>query len=295
MQVLLDQFLDFVMLERGLSPHTHEAYRRDLEHFTHWLQAQRIRSLHQLTRKDITHYLLSEKDRALATATLARRLVAIKVFLRFLEQEGLLDHNVADAMDTPRLWKMLPQCLSPEQVDRLLAAPDHTTHRGARDRVGLELLYGTGLRISELAHLTVDNIHLDERYIRCIGKGNKERVVPFGHTAQQQVQDYLDFHRPALLKERFCEQLLVTRRGTGFTRQGLWKLIKAHALAAGITQRVTPHTLRHSFASHLLARGAQLRVIQEMLGHADIATTQIYTHVDANRLKTVHHQYHPRA
>ncbi len=295
MQALLDQFLDYIALERGLSPHTHEAYRRDLTHFIQWLQARRIQSLSTLTRKHITQYLLSEKDRQLATATLARRLVAIKVFLRFLEQEGLLDQNVADAMDTPRLWKMLPHSLSPEEVDRLLDAPDATTHRGARDQACLELLYGTGLRISELAHLTLDNVHMAARYIRCVGKGDKERVVPFGHTAQNRLQDYLDFHRPALLKERFCEQVFVTRRGTGFTRQGLWKLIKAYALQAGIAKKVTPHTLRHSFASHLLARGAQLRVIQEMLGHADIATTQIYTHVDPNRLKSIHHQYHPRA
>jgi integrase/recombinase XerD len=295
MQALIDQFTDYVALERGLSEQTRLAYQNDLQQFVRFLQRHEVRSLNQVTRRHITDFLMSEKDRDLATTTLARRLVAIKVFTRFLLQEGLLTQDVAEAMDSPRLWKYLPDTLSPEEVDRLLDAPSEDTHRGCRDRTWLELLYGTGLRVSELAALKVTDLHLEEKYLRCIGKGNKERVVPFGNQAQAALGEYLLMHRPALLKQRACEQVFVTQRGTGFSRKGLWKLIKQYARAAGITQNVTPHTLRHSFAGHLLARGAQLRVIQEMLGHADIATTQIYTHVDQARLQSIHTRFHPRA
>lgn len=295
MQALIDQFMDHLALERGLSLNTLDGYRRDLERFAAFLAAQGVHSMNDVQRKQITQFLLSEKDREMATTTLARRLVAVKVFMRFLQQEGLIGENVADAMDHPRLWKLLPDTLSPAQVDALLAAPDATTDHGARDRALLELWYGTGLRVSELASLDVQDVHLDERYIRCIGKGDKERVVPFGEKARALIEDYHHVHRPALLKEQTCNRLFVTRRGTGFSRKGLWKLVKVYTHKAGIAQNVTPHTLRHSFASHLLAHGAPLRVIQEMLGHADIATTQIYTHVDQGRLKSIHHQYHPRA
>ncbi len=295
MQALIDQFTDYVALERGLSPHTCEAYRSDLERFVHFLQSRKVSTLNDVTRRHITDFLMAEKDRDMATSTLARRLVSIKVFSRFLQQEGLLDRNVADAMDSPRLWKVLPDTLSTAEVDRLLNAPSGDTPRGYRDRALLELLYGTGLRVSEMADLRVSDLHLGEKYLRCIGKGNKERVVPFGDKALAVLNEYIAVHRPALLKGRPAEALFVTRRGTAFSRKGLWKLIKTHARTAGITKNVTPHTLRHSFASHLLAHGAQLRVIQEMLGHADIATTQIYTHVDQGRLKSIHTQYHPRA
>ncbi len=295
MQALIDQFTDYVALERGLSPHTREAYRSDLERFVHFLQSRKVATLNDVSRRHITDFLMAEKDRDMATSTLARRLVAIKVFARFLQQEGLLDQNVADAMDSPHLWKVLPDTLTPNEVERLLDAPRADTHQGFRDRTLLELLYGTGLRVSEMAALRVTDLHLDEKYLRCIGKGNKERVVPFGAKALNLLHEYLDIHRPALLKSQTSDILFLTRRGAGFSRKGIWKLIKVHARAAGITKNVTPHTLRHSFAGHLLAHGAQLRVIQEMLGHADIATTQVYTHVDQGRLKSIHAQYHPRA
>lgn len=295
MQALIDQFTDYIALERGLSPHTREAYRSDLERFVHFLQSRKLATLNEMTRRHVSDYLMAEKDRDMAVSTLARRLVSIKVFARFLQQEGLLDRNVAEAMDSPRLWKMLPDTLTPAEVERLLNAPKGESPLAFRDRALLELLYGTGLRVSELAHLRVTDLHLDEKYLRCIGKGNKERVVPFGEKALTVLNEYLAVHRPALLKGQTSDTLFLTRRGTAFSRKGIWKLIKTHAHRAGITKNVTPHTLRHSFAGHLLARGAQLRVIQEMLGHADIATTQIYTHVDQGRLKSIHAQYHPRA
>lgn len=295
MHPLIDQFSDYIALERGLSEHTRAAYRADLERFVDHLAAHQITSMNDVRHKHILQFLMAERDRNLATTTLARRLVAIKVFMRFLQQEGLLNEDAAAAMDSPRLWKRLPGTLSTDEVDRLLAAPDPDTVRGRRDRAWLEILYGTGLRVSELAHLRLADLHLEERYLRCIGKGNKERVVPFGRRALETLEDYLTHDRPQLLKHQTSDFVFLTRRGTGFSRKGLWKLIKWYAQQAGITQTVTPHTLRHSFASHLLAHGAQLRVIQEMLGHADIATTQVYTHVDQNRLKAIHQQFHPRA
>lgn len=295
MQAMIEQFIDHISLERGMSDHTRDAYRSDLDRFAQFLQSRRIDSLNEVTRRHITDFLLHEKARQLAAATLSRRLVSIKVFMRFLQHEGLLDENMADAMDSPRLWKLLPETLSPAEVDRLLDAPAADTDRGGRDRALLELWYATGLRVSELAALKLTDVHLAERYLRCTGKGNKERVVPFGDKARRILEDYIQAHRPALLRHRECDQVFVTRRGTGFSRKGLWKLVKTHTRGAGLGKRVTPHTLRHSFASHLLSHGAPLRVIQEMLGHADIATTQIYTHVDQQRLKSIHHQYHPRA
>jgi integrase/recombinase XerD len=295
MLVLVDQFSDFLRLERGLSPNTRMAYRDDLDRFVQFLQRRSVQSINEVNRRHIMDFLLAEKDRDMAPATLARRLVAIKVFLRYLQQEGLLNESVAEAMDGPRLWNYLPDTLTTQEVDRLLDTPDPTTHRGFRDRTWLELLYGTGLRVTELAHLDVTDLHLDEKYLRCVGKGDKERVVPFGDRARVMLQEYINLHRPAILKQRPATALFLTRRGVAFSRKGLWKLIRAYALQAGIHKRVTPHTLRHSFASHLLQHGAPLRVIQEMLGHADIATTQIYTHVDQSRLKSIHKQFHPRA
>jgi integrase/recombinase XerD len=295
MHALVDQFADYVALERGLSENTRAAYHADLTRFIQFLQSRKVSSLNDVTRRHISDYLMAEKDRDMATATLARRLVAIKVFVRFLLQEGLLSKDVAEAMDSPRLWKYLPDTLSPDEVDRLLRAPPIDSHRGFRDTTLLELMYGTGLRVSEVAMLRVTDLHMDEKYLRCVGKGNKERVVPFGGKAQTCLREYMDDHRPALLKFKDSEILFITQRGTGFSRKGIWKLIKHYTREAGITKNVTPHTLRHSFAGHLLAHGAQLRVIQEMLGHADIATTQIYTHVDQSRLKSIHRDFHPRA
>jgi integrase/recombinase XerD len=227
--------------------------------------------------------------------TTSRRLVAVKVFFRYLQSEGLVDRNVAEAMDTPKLWKVLPGVLSVKEVSALLASPAGDSPRAWRDRALLELMYATGLRVSEAAHLKVDDLHFDEGFLRCTGKGNKVRVVPFGETARRAVREYLERGRPELANPRTGRELFLTHRGRGFDRQSLWRLIKAHTRRAAIQKRVSPHTLRHSFASHLLANGAPLRVIQELLGHADIATTQIYTHVDQNRLRSVHAQFHPRA
>ena len=295
MLALVDRFLDFLAIERGLSPNTRAAYAGDLHALLGWLQGRGLNSINRVTRRHILDFLMAEKERGLAANSLSRRLVAIKVFLRFLQQENLLAFNVAEAMESPRLWKILPGTLSYKEVERLLAAPSEQSRFYLRDRALLETLYGAGLRVSELATLSVDDVHFDAGYIRCLGKGRKERVVPFGSGARNSLRLYLETLRPALAEGHASRALFLTRRGAAFTRQGIWKLIKQLTRQAGIAKRVSPHTLRHSFASHLLANGAPLRVIQEMLGHADIATTQIYTHVDPGRLQAIHAQYHPRA
>jgi integrase/recombinase XerD len=295
MDVLLEQFLDYLSLERGLSDNTRNAYGSDLAAFVGFLTQQGIRSVNGVRRKHVIDFLLDGKSRGLSSSSLARRLVAVKVFFRYLLQEGLLDLNVTDDMDSPRLWKVLPETLTNKEVDALLAAPGEGQRYALRDRALLETLYATGLRVSELAQLRIEDVHFDEGYLRCIGKGNKERVVPLGASAKAHIRQYLQEQRPALAGPESGTTLFLSSRGRPFSRSGLWKLMRNYALKAALGKKVTPHTLRHSFASHLLANGAPLRVIQEMLGHADIATTQVYTHVDPARLKTVHARFHPRA
>jgi integrase/recombinase XerD len=295
MHALVDQFLDHVTLERGLSDNTRQAYRADLDSFCRFLDTGGVRSFNDVKRKDVLDYLMSEKDRGLGVNSLSRRLVAVKIFFSYLLQEGMLGRNVTSVMESPRLWKVLPGVLSLREVERLLDAPAGEDRVALRDRALLELMYATGMRVSETAGLAVDDVHFDLGFLRCTGKGSKTRVVPFGSRARQALSRYLEQSRPRFPAARDERHVFLTYRGRGFTRKGLWKLIRARARAAGIGKPVSPHTLRHSFASHLLANGAPLRVIQEMLGHADIATTQIYTHVDEGRLKSVHARFHPRA
>lgn len=295
MQALLDQFLDYIALERGLSENTRLAYASDLRHFFAFLDKRKITSANDVTRKHILDCLLQAGDQGLSTNSISRRLVSIKIFFRYLQQEALISSNVTDAMDSPRLWKVLPSFLSTHEVEKLLAAPDETKRFGLRDKALIETLYGSGLRVSEASNLLLDNLHFDAGYLRCIGKGNKERVVPFGESARASLQRYLTESRPSLIKGQDPRAVFLNWRGKPLGRKGIWCLIRQYARKAGISKKLTPHTLRHSFASHLLANGAPLRIIQEMLGHADITTTQIYTHVDQARLKSVHEQFHPRA
>lgn len=295
MNALIDQFLDHVSLERGLSENTRKAYMADLQSFSHFLEGRQIRSFNDVGRKHVLDFLMGEKDRGLSVNSISRRLVALRVFFAFLQREGMLDRNVIEAMDSPKLWKVLPNVLSIKEVDRLLAAPAGNDRVSIRDRAMLELFYASGLRVSEVADLKLEDIHFDSGYLRCMGKGSKVRVVPFGEKSREKLVRYLNEARSAFAKEKADPQIFLTYRSSKFSRKGIWKLIKAYAKRAGIEKKVSPHTLRHSFASHLLANGAPLRVIQEMLGHADIATTQIYTHVDQGRLRAIHAQYHPRA
>lgn len=295
MKVLLDQFLDYLSLERGLSPHTRAAYGNDLSRFLLFLQRKAVTSINGVTRRHVLDYLMWEKDAGLGANSISRRLVAIRVFLRYLQQEGLLTGNVTETMDSPRLWKLLPSTLTPGEVERLLETPRLDRGYGLRDRAVLETLYGTGLRVSELAGLRVEDLHFDASYLRCLGKGGKERVVPLGGQAAAFLRRYIEDLRPRLLRGGTSAHVFLSNRGSALSRKTIWQMIRRVARDAGITKKVSPHTLRHSFASHLLSNNAPLRVIQEMLGHADIATTQIYTHVDASRLHDVHRQFHPRA
>ncbi len=294
MEALLQQFLDHVSLERGLSANTRAAYASDLRAFLVYLRGRKIGSLNDVRHPHVLDFLMEGREQALKTTTLARRLVAVKVFFRHLQQEGLLASNVAAIMDSPKLARYLPDFLSVREVELLLAQPDTDQRQGVRDRALLELLYGTGLRVSEAAGLEIDGLHFDGDYVRCMGKGRKERLVPLGATARTWLRRYLDEVRPILRGAEDSRHVFLGNRGGPLDRRQIWRLVKRYALKAGLAKNVHPHTLRHSFASHLLANEAPLRVIQEMLGHADIATTQIYTHVDAGRLKSVHEKFHPR-
>lgn len=295
MQALVDQFLDYTSLERGLSEHTRLAYSNDLAQWTAFLHRKNIHTANAITRRHILDYLMWEKDEGLSPASLARRLVSIRVFLRYLQQEGLLGINVTESMDSPKLWRLLPETLSPAEVERLLESPKLNRGLGLRDRAILETLYGTGLRVSELCGLALDHLHFDAGYLRCRGKGNKERIVPLGGKAASYIKRYLNELRPSLLRKSPADFVFLNNRGKKLDRRSVWRMIHRQATTAGLARKVSPHTLRHSFASHLLGHDAPLRVIQEMLGHADIATTQIYTHVDSSRIKSVHQKFHPRA
>lgn len=295
MRYLVDQFADYIALERGLSANTRSAYQSDLTKFIQYLERKKIVSLNAVRREDILEFLLFEKSHGLGINSLSRVFVAIKVFFRFLQREGLLTNNITETMDSPKIWKSLPATLSVKEVERLLAAPDSANPAAIRDHALLELLYATGLRVSELCGLTLDNLYFDAGYLRCTGKGQKERVVPFSEKAAEALKTYIESARPFFTKDPSNRAVFLSRRGRNISRKTVWKLIKRYAGKSGILKKISPHTLRHSFASHLLANNAPLRVIQEMLGHSDIATTQIYTHVDQSRLKAIHQKYHPRA
>ncbi len=293
-RVWLDAFAEYAASECHLADNTVAAYRRDLKRFFQWLGP---RLIPELTIRDLSDYAawLSQQD--LAPATLARHLVSLKVFFRYLQLEGVLRQNLAELLGSQKLWERVPKVLSPEQVDRLLDSPKPRDPLWRRDRALLELLYATGCRASELSHLRILDMHLDEGFCICRGKGNKERLVPLGARALEAVNVYLAEERPKLAHRAPVPPAwtLLSHRGRRLRRERIWELLKFYAQRVGIPPDVTPHTMRHSFATHLLAGGADLRQVQEMLGHASIATTQIYTHVDVTRLKAVHNKFHPRA
>jgi len=292
MDTLTDQFINYLRLERGLADNTIQAYSRDLSSFARFLEEQDLSPL-TVSRDQIIEYLNSLK-RSLSARSIARNISATRMFFRFLASEGHIRENPARLLETPRLSRKLPNVLSKEEVDRLLARPDPSTPAGSRDRAMLELLYATGLRVSELIGLKVLNVNLESGYLRTVGKGAKERLVPIGEKAIEAVRDYLSDGRSQMLRGANLPTLFLNFRGRPLTRQGFWKIIKQYGKALGIGKEITPHTLRHSFASHLLEGGADLRAVQVMLGHEDISTTQIYTHVTMKRLRELHEKYHPR-
>jgi integrase/recombinase XerD len=295
MDDLIDQFLNFLSVERGLAANTISSYRADLRKFAAYLEKTRAGGLDMVKKDDLTKYLLHLKDSGLSTNSISRNLAAIKTFWRFLVNERHVKENVAGFLESPKLWKKLPETLDVGEVDRLISAPDSRNWRGIRDKASLELLYGTGMRVSELVNLKVSNVNMDVGFIKCTGKGSKERIVPLGKSARDALKKYLDKSRTRLLKKGIQEKsLFLTRLGGSMSRQSFWKMIKSYARQVGIKKNISPHMLRHSFATHLLERGADLRIVQEMLGHADISTTQIYTHINKERLKSIHHKFHPR-
>jgi integrase/recombinase XerD len=291
---LLDHFLHYCAAECGLSSNTLEAYRADVEDFLAFVGARNEASLGALEAGQLVAYVEAGRKRGLAPGTVWRRLVSVRMFYRFLVMEGHVGSDPAEAFQTPRLWRRIPDVLSVEQVDRLLDAPPTDTPLGLRDRAALEMLYATGARASELCGLDVGDVNFEYGFVRCYGKRMKERLVPVGRRALDALRRYLKDGRPKLLRRRAESALLLTRTGRRMSRQALWQRVGKWARAAGLPGGVHPHTLRHSFATHLLSGGADLRSVQVMLGHADISTTEIYTHVDRSRLKAVHEKYHPR-
>lgn len=291
---LLDAFCDALWLEDGLARNTLESYRRDLRQFGEWLGANGERTLLQARQADLEAYL-AHKFAQRAKATSASRLLSsLKRFYRFLLRQGTIGSDPTLNIDSPKLPRGLPKSLTEEDVERLLAAPDVSRPLGLRNRAMLEVLYASGLRVSELVTLTLPQLSLDMGVVRVLGKGGKERLAPLGEEALEWVRRHLAEARPALLGGRTSDDLFVTARGAPMTRQAFWHLIKRHAKAAGIVKPLSPHTLRHAFATHLLNHGADLRVVQLLLGHSDISTTQIYTHVARERLKQLHEKHHPR-
>lgn len=291
---LLEFFLDYCSAECGLSANTLAAYRLDVTDFLNEMRLGDERALESLKPARLVDYVDSCRRRGLAANSVWRRLVAVRMFYRFLVLENYIESDPAEGLQTPRLWKRIPDFLSVEDVERLLSAPPEDGRHGLRDRAILEMLYATGARASEICGLNVDSVNSEYGFVRCYGKRMKERLVPVGSRALEAVRRYLEGGRPLLVKEEGEKALFLSGRGKRLSRQSLWSLVGKYALRAAIATPVHPHTLRHSFATHLLSRGADLRAVQIMLGHADISTTEIYTHVDMDRLLGVHKRFHPR-
>lgn len=286
-------YLAHLALERNLSPRTRDAYGRDLRQFAAWLEAEKL-ALDAVDRPAVRGYLGSRRDAGLSARSAARALSTIRSFYRFLVRTGALTQDPTADLKSPSLWRTVPHALSSEEIEALLAAPDIDHNLGLRDRAMLETLYATGLRVSELVSLTVDRVRLDPGFVRVIGKGRKERLVPLGGAAAEWIERYQLRARPELDRHR-ARELFLNHRGQPMTRQGFWKILRRYGRLAGIRSQLSPHVLRHSFATHLVENGADLRAVQMMLGHASIATTEIYTHVSRARARRVYDRSHPRA
>lgn len=294
MKELIETFLNYLSVERGLSNNTLLAYREDLNFYIDFLLKSHIDALSKIDKNHIINFMLAQKDKGISANSIARRLAAIRMFHRFLARERIIKSDPSNLIDSPRLWKKIPDTLSVNEIEALISQPGLRDAQGIRDKSILETLYATGMRVSEAVNLKKDNVNLDIGFLRCIGKGNKERVIPLGKKAIASIKRYLESGRLKLLKGKESEFLFLNRFGKKISRVSLWKMIKKYALSAKINKPIKPHTLRHSFATHLLERGADLRSVQEMLGHSNISTTQIYTHINKDRLKAIHRMFHPR-
>lgn len=291
----LKEFLDYLSIEKGLAPNSIEAYRQDLSLYQKFLHRKGIFRLSRVKRDAIMQFLLCEKERGLQGSSVARRLVAIKLFHRFLVREGRLQEDITSVLESPRLWRKLPQFLTAAEMEKILNQPPLKTPAGIRDRALLELFYATGMRVSEVVNLKIKDVNLESAFLKCHGKGSRERIVPLGEVAIETLKMHLKRNRKdTVSRSSSQEYIFCNPRGKPLTRQRLWQLIRKYARRSGIQKKITPHTFRHSFATHLLERGADLRIVQELLGHSDISTTQIYTHLSRDHLKQVHARFHPR-
>ena len=292
---LLRLFTDFLSLEQGASPRTHEAYDRDIGRFATFATIRGASTPATVSARILRDYIYHLKDLGLAPASIRRNVSAVRTYFRFLLAEGHVVRDPSERLETPRRWRTLPEVLTVAEIERLLSAPSLDDPLVFRDRALLELGYGSGLRVSEWIELSVRDVLFEEGLVRVFGKGSKERLVPMGRSSVGAVAIYLRELRPRLERGQGQGKLLLNARGEPLSRMGAWKILRKYVERAGITKQVSPHTLRHSFATHLLEGGADLRAVQEMLGHADISTTQLYTHIDREYLRTVHRQYHPRS
>ena len=293
-------FLDYLSVEKGFSPNTISAYRNDLYQLAGFIQERARKEIlapdwSGVDRSLLLSHILDLKDRGYTSTTVARKVAAAKSFFEFLVADGIISHNPTLNLGSPKVGKSLPKPISAEQVRQLLDQPDESTLEGIRDKAMLELLYASGMRVSELVSLNVGDVDLQASYVRCFGKGSKERIIPLYPQAVDTLRRYLEESRPVLVRNRKDKALFLNRRGDRLTRQGFWQILKSYARAANLSTRVTPHTLRHSFATHMLNGGADLRSVQELLGHANISTTQVYTHLTSERIKEVYDSAHPRA
>jgi len=293
-QAVIEQFADALWMERGLARNTLNSYQSDLRDAAKWLQSEQQVALLEANRSALLAYLGSVTSRGASARTGARRLSALRQFFQHALRENWVALDPTLEIEAPKLGRPLPKTLTEQEVERLLAAPDLDTAEGFRDRVMLEVLYATGLRVSELVMLGLDQMSLSQGLVRVTGKGGKERLVPLGDEAQDWIRRFERGHRDEILNSRLCQQFFPTRRGAGMTRQAFWYRIKKHAATANIHKHLSPHTLRHAFATHLVNHGADLRVVQLLLGHSDLSTTQIYTHVARERLQLLHVTHHPR-
>lgn len=291
----LQSFIHYLTVEKGLSKNTLESYKRDLKQFVAYLRKSEQSKIEEISRQNIVSYLMVLREQGKATSTISRSMASIRAFFQFLLRDQKIISDPSIHLETPKIERRLPKVLSIAEVEALLQAPQSSTAFGQRDRAMLELLYATGIRVSELISLSLEDVHLQMGFVKCLGKGSKERVIPLGRVAIESLEQYIQVGRHKLDKKKRSKALFLNHHGNPISRQGFWKIIKKHAKDAGIEKDIMPHTIRHSFATHLLENGADLRSVQEMLGHADISTTQIYTHVTKTRLKDVYSKAHPRA
>jgi integrase/recombinase XerD len=294
MQTVIQLFLQFLTVEKGLSPNSISAYAADLKQFSEFLKDRGRQAVDAVVRQDLLDFLAARKRNGLSSRSLARQIATLRNFYRFLNREKILAVDPTQNIESPRDWKRLPKTLAFEEVERLLNLPKGTTPSAVRDDALIELMYATGMRVSELTALPLQAVNTAAGYVLATGKGRKQRIIPMGDTALQKIKTYLETARTKLTKGQGSDRIFLNRSGHGLTRQGCWKLLRKYVRRAGMKRSVSPHMLRHSFATHLLERGADLRSVQAMLGHADLSTTQIYTQVTRHRLKQIHAKLHPR-